>query len=126
MKLIFCKILFCFLCFLTANIHILVTIHFNFLRNILKQTRNSSNSNSKLHPQWKARKSSYQVRQILAFFSDLIALILGDKHVKGSRVRKIVKEINFEGVLEELESKKMFPDTITYKICENNSSIHVK
>ena len=46
--------------------------------------------------------------------------------VKGLRVTKIVKDVKFEGVLVELESKKKFPETITHKIFETNSSFHVK
>ena len=46
--------------------------------------------------------------------------------MKGLRVTKIVKEVKFEGVWGELESKKMFPETITHKIFETNSSFHVK
>ena len=41
--------------------------------------------------------------------------------MKGLRVTRNVKEIKFEGVRGELESKK-FPDTITHKISETNSS----
>ena len=33
--------------------------------------------NTKFEPQWKDGKSSYQVRQILALFCNLVALILG-------------------------------------------------
>ena len=46
--------------------------------------------------------------------------------MKGLRVAKNVKEIKFEGVWDELESKKKFPKTITHKIFETNSSFHVK
>ena len=46
--------------------------------------------------------------------------------MKGLRVTKIVKEIKFEGVWGELESKKRFPDTITHKRSETNSSFHAK
>ena len=50
-------------------------IFFIFLKTFLKQTWNAFNT--KFQPQWKDRKSSYQVRQILGLFSDFIALILG-------------------------------------------------
>ena len=50
-------------------------------------------------------KSSYEVRQILAIFTNLIALILGQHSVKGLRVAKIVKKIKFERVWGDLESK---------------------
>ena len=54
--------------------------------------------------------------QILGLFYHLIALAL---------VTKNVKAIKFEGVWDDLESKK-FPQTATHKIFENNSSFHVK
>ena len=56
----------------------------------------------------KRSESSYQVRQILGIFRDLIALILGYNSVKGFRVSKNVKEIKFEGVWCDLESKESF------------------
>ena len=84
--------------------HIWVRIYFIFLKNVVEKPWNSFNAKFQLS----ARKSSYQVRQNLAFFFYLIALILGDKRAKSLRVTKIVKEINFEGVLGELESKKCF------------------
>ena len=47
--------------------------------------------------------------------------------MKGLRVTKNVKEIKFEGVYGELESKKKkFPENITHKIFETNFSFHVK
>ena len=48
------------------------------------------------------------MRQILGIFRDLIALILGYNSVKGFRVSKNVKEIKFEGVWCDLESKESF------------------
>ena len=64
--------------FLTASIvknsHIEAKIYFMFLKNVLKQTWKSFNTKFRL--QWK-RKNIYQVRQILALFCNLIALILG-------------------------------------------------
>ena len=42
----------------------------------------------------------------------------------GPRVTKNAKEIKFEGAWGELESK--FPETITHKIFETNSSFLVK
>ena len=44
----------------------------------------------------------------------------------GLRVTKNLKKIKFEGVWGELESKKRFPDTITHKRYETNSSFHAK
>ena len=55
--------------------HIYARIYFIFLKTVLKQTWNCFNT--KFGPQWKDQKSSYQVRQILVIFSNLIALILG-------------------------------------------------
>ena len=46
--------------------------------------------------------------------------------MKGLTVTKNVKFIKFEGVWDELESKTKFPETITHKITETNSSFHVK
>ena len=45
--------------------------------------------------------------------------------MKGLRVTKNVKEIKFKGVWGELESKK-FPQTITHKISETNSSFFMR
>ena len=56
------------------NSHIKAKIYFIFLKNVLKQTWKSFNT--KFRPQWKDRKSSYKVRQILARSCNLIALIL--------------------------------------------------
>ena len=46
--------------------------------------------------------------------------------MKGFRVTKIVKAIKFEGVWDELEAKKMFPETFIHKIFETSFSFHVK
>ena len=68
-----------FMCLLTVpivrNSHILAGIYFIFLSNVLDQTWKAFNT--KFGPQWKGRESSYQVRQSLAFFWKLVALILG-------------------------------------------------
>ena len=69
--------LFCFLCFdkqLHLYIHILFRIYFIFLKNVQDQTWKSFNT--KFGPERKGRKSSYQVRQILALYCYLVALIL--------------------------------------------------
>ena len=72
---------------------------------MLKQTWHSFNT--KFQTQWKDRESSYHVRIILGLFCSSIALILGLNSVKDLRVTtKKVKEIKFEGVWGELESKK--------------------
>ena len=88
------------------NSHIWGKIYLIFLKNVLKQTRNSFNT--KFQAQWKACSSSYQLKQILAVFCDLIHPILGQRSVEVLGVTKIVKEIKFEGVLDKLKSKKMF------------------
>ena len=88
------------------NSHIWGKIYFFFIKNVLKQTRNSFNT--KFQAQWKARRSSYQLKQILAVFCNLIPLILGQSSVEVLGVTEIVKEIKFEGVLVKLESKKRF------------------
>ena len=80
------------------------------MKNVLKQTGKSLNT--KFGPQWKNRKSSYQVGEILALFCKLIAVILGLNCVKGLTVTKIFKKIKFEGVLGELESKKVSRDCL--------------
>ena len=87
------------------NSHILGKIYFIFLKNVLKQTGNSFNT--KFQAQWKACSSSYQLKQILAVYCDLIPLILGQSSVEVLGVTEIVKEIKFEAVLDKLKSKKM-------------------
>ena len=67
-----------------------------FTKNVLQQSWNIFNS--KLGHQWKDMKRSYQAKQILATFSNLIALILGWKSVKDIKFFKIVKEIKFQSV----------------------------
>ena len=88
------------------NSHIWGKIYLIFLKNVLKQTRNSFNT--KFQAQWKACSSSYQLKQILAVFCDLIPLILGQSSVEVLGVTEIVKEIKFEKVLDNLKSKKIF------------------
>ena len=88
------------------NSHIWDKSYFIFPKNVLKQTRNSFNT--KFQDQWKACSSSYQLKQILAVFCNLIPLILGQSSVEAHGVTEIVKEIKFEGVLDKLESKKRF------------------
>ena len=51
------------------------------------------------------KQFSYIVRQILALFCNLVAVILGKSCVKGIRVKKIVKEIVFEEVWGKLEAR---------------------
>ena len=86
--------------------HICGKIYFIFLKNVLKQTRNSLNS--KFQAQWKAWSSSYQLKQILAVFCELIPLILGQRSVEVLGVTEIVKKIKFEVILDKLKSRKLF------------------
>ena len=88
------------------NSHIWGKIYFIFLKNVLKQTRNSFNT--KFQAQWKACSRGYHLKQILAVYCDLIPLILGQSSVEVLGVTGIVKEIKFEGVLDKLKSKKIF------------------
>ena len=81
---------------------------------MLKQTWHSLNT--KFQTQWKDRKSSYHVRIILGLFCHSVALILGLNSVKDLRVTKNVKEIKFEGVWGELESKKVSRDNNSQNI----------
>ena len=96
--MILCKFFFCFCSYLSS--------YFIFLKN--RPKTNLKSFNTKFRPQWKSRKSGNQVRQILAHFCNLIALILGWNCTKGIRVTKIVKEIKFEWVLVELGAKNCF------------------
>ena len=57
-------------------------------------------------PQWKDRRSSYRVRQILAHFCNLTAQILDKNTVKGITVTKIAKEIAYKGVWGKLNPEK--------------------
>ena len=77
-----------------------------FLKNVLISSWKSFNF--KFQPQWKDLKSSYKVRQSLAPFCHLNSLILGQSSVKGLRFIKNDKEIKFEGVWREIESKQSF------------------
>ena len=88
------------------NSHIWAKIYLIFLKNVLKKTWNSFNT--KFQDQWKSWKSSYQINHILAPFWYLIPVILGQGSVEVLGVTKIVKEIKFEGMWRELESKRSF------------------
>ena len=76
--------------------HMYTRVYFIFLKNILKQTWKSFNTKS--WPRWKDGKSSKWVRQLLASFSNLIALILSENCAKGLSHTKIISSIKFEGV----------------------------
>ena len=81
---------------------------------MLKQTWHSFNI--KFQTQRKDGESSYQVRIILGLFCHSIALILGLKSVKDFRVAKNVKEIKFERVWGELDSRKVSRDNNSQNI----------
>ena len=81
---------------------------------MLKQTWHSFNT--KFQTEREDGESSYQVRIILRLFCHSIALILGLKSVKDFRVTKNVKEIKFEGVWGELESRKVSRDNNSQNI----------
>ena len=83
------------------NCHLLTKIYFILLKIVLKQTWSSFNI--KFDAQWKAWKTSYQIKEILALFWYLIPLIINESSVEGFRVTKIVKEIKFERVWGDLE-----------------------
>ena len=68
----------------------------SFWKNVVDQT--SKAFNTKFGPQSKDRESSYRVRQILAHFCILVALILGWNCLKDFRITKIVKQTKFKGV----------------------------
>ena len=48
------------------------------------------------------------MRQIVGLFCKLTSVIFSYNGVKGLRVTKNIKEIKFEGVCREIESKKLF------------------
>ena len=81
---------------------------------MLKQTWHSFNT--KFQTQRKDGESSYQVRIILGLFCHSIALILGLNSVKDFRVAKNVKEIKFEGIWCELDSRKVSRDNNSQNI----------
>ena len=81
---------------------------------MLKQTWHSFNT--KFQTQRKDGESSYQVRIILGLFCHSIVLILVLNSVKDFRVAKNVKEIKFEGVLGELDSRKVSRDNNSQNI----------
>ena len=53
---------------IVKNSHIFAGIYFIFQKNVLDQTWNTFDT--KIEYQWKDRETSYQVRQILALFSN--------------------------------------------------------
>ena len=74
-------------------------VYFIFLKNVLDQTQKSFDT--EFGPQWKDRYSSYELRQNLALFRSLVALILNWNCVKSLIVIKITQKVTFEGDLGE-------------------------
>ena len=54
--------------------------------------------NKEYGPQWKDRKSSYEVRENLARFSNWVGLTLGWNCVKGLLLKKLFKESSLKGL----------------------------
>ena len=88
------------------NSVILAGICFIVLKTVLDETWKSLDT--EFGPQWKDRWSSFQVRQNLALFHNLLALTLSWNCVKSLIVTKIVQKMNFEETWGELETKYCF------------------
>ena len=69
-------------------------IYFIFLKNVVKETWNAFNT--KFWPHWKDWKNSYQERQTLSLFCNLIDSSLGRDGAKDRRATKIVKKISLK------------------------------
>ena len=79
---------------IVINSHILAGIYLIFLENVLDQTWRSLKTD--FGPQQKYWKRSYQVRQNLALFCNLVALILGWYCVNSLMVAKFIREIGLK------------------------------
>ena len=90
------RIIFLLTASIVNNSHILAGVYFIFHKNVLEQTQKSFDT--EFRPQW---YSSYEVRQNLALFRSLLALILNWNCVKSFRVTKIIPKIKFERDLGE-------------------------
>ena len=118
MFVVVCKIFFCFLSLLTAPAIFSRNLLYLSKKNVLDQTWKSLDT--KFGSQWEDWKSSYQVRQNLALFCNLVALILDWNCVKGLIVTDFVKKkANWRG-LERVRCKNLFPETIMDKMFEKN------
>ena len=105
------NILLPFIFLLTTNFvktsHIQTKKFLIFLKNILNQTWNAFNT--KFLCQWKDRKSIYQVKEAFALFCCLISMNFRLNMFQIPKTyQNSQKIINFEGVLDELHSKKVF------------------
>ena len=129
MNIIVCKISFCFLSLLTAliikNSRILAEIYF-----ILLRKRPRPNLKGFQYQTWtsvnRAEKQLSSKTNLSAFIANYLLKCQVKSSVKGLRFTKIVKQIKLEGVLGQVRSKKMFPETIIHRVIETNSSSHVK
>ena len=74
----------------------------------------------------KNRKSSYQPRQIFAFFFKLNCSNLAKTVLKAIELPKLSKKLGLTGSGTSQNKKKRFPETISYKIFGSNSSFNVK
>ena len=88
------------------NSRILAGVYFIFLKSVLEQTWKSFDT--EFGPQWKDQEKSYQVKENLALFCTVVALILGWNYVKGLIVTKIVNKNQVWRSLEQVRSKKLF------------------
>ena len=61
-----------------------------------------------------------------AVIYNLITLTLGWNSVKSLRLSKIVKENKFKRAWDEVESKKCFAESISYKVSETNSRFYLR
>ena len=112
MTMIVWKIFFWILSLLTAatvkNSLILAGIYFIILKKCPRP--NLKVFNTKFGPQGKYQGSTYQVRQVLAIFFKVVALILSLNCLKGLRVTKIIKQSKFEGAWNKLEARTVSRD----------------
>ena len=119
MKLIVWKKLFSFFMLLwtpifVQNSNISATIFFIFLKNLLKQTRNSFDTKFQL--QGKDLRGNYQVKENFRNFCQLVIIVLGQNNVKGLKVTKCLKKnYDWRGLEREKIKKKVSR--------ENNSQI---
>ena len=103
---------------IVKNTYILPGLCSILLENVLDQTRKAFNT--KFGSQWKDRERSYQLKWFAALFYVLVARHECQNCVKVLRVKKIVKQIKFEGVLglmkEETVSKENHSQNIWDKL----------
>ena len=128
MNIIVCKIFSCFLCLLTAlivkNSHILIGIYFIFLKK-----RPRPNLKGFQYQTWtsvKRSESSYQVNQNFTTFLQITGSNFNLKLCQRPKSYENVPKNHIWRGLWRARIKKLFPETIIYKIFETNSSFHVK